>query len=414
MYYYNAIIYNINIQYLLFNMQNEKLIVNEENIKYFTDDDLNNIINNTINNNKYTESIITKIGINIREFINNIKDTSINTIENLDKDINILITNIQNKIKNNITLIAKKAKEQFNNLTCSVEISKSIRKIFKHYFIYLQKFSVYSMQTNTINNEGYVEYINRFFCSSILDKIFPNLSNIDVIDINSNKPYLKGTFSTLVTNNINDIKNTIKNTIINNSKDISNDNNLDNAWNNFIDNLYIYYCILIIKYSNIKGYNIINDNKYDYIYYIIDGFSGRDKIILNNFVTAENKSKDLNTKDKKINEYNEIFRNYLLSQIDLIYNYLIDSISNIKIDDIYTYKMDKGILIKNDPYYKLNNEEIIKNLQNEINTEITDTIKNYNVIIKKLVLFKKNILIIVKSIMTMKNLIKIMMKKKIN
>lgn len=394
MYYYNAVIYNINIQYLILKNQNDRIIkinkteliyninitINKEGyniIKINDTIDKYNIINNDGYNINYKSEIIDRYKSNIKSSINTYITDNKSFISNNNKlnklkcymptiivDESSLKTISLNKLN---TLIA--AIHTDENLANYFNWGTNLNNLISYYETYLIK--VYSYKNSKISvNTSKPDSI--FNCNDIINTILSNFITNDKIDIikNLNFDTDKDIDKKSVTSFVNSLNKDIRDIIINNSKIITatdTQENYPNIFNKFIDNLYISYCILQIKYSNdyyIKNYN---DN-YNYI----DGlYTNIDTII--EFI-KNNLNMLLNVNIPTFNTGITTFKNFLLNKIDELYIDIIKDIKNvinIYLDSNFKSKLNDIII-----------DIIPVNIDTaKINNEINDSINNYNTII---------------------------------
>ena len=392
MYYYNAVIYNINIQYLILKNQNDRIIkinktelINNINNTITTNGYIIENINNTINNYfEFIINIINNDGYNINyksEIIDTYKyniKSSINTYIT-DNKLSIISYNKLNKLKCYMPTIIVDDKSSLKtislnnlkNLISDIHTDNSLSNYFNwgnnlnnlisYYETYLIK--VYSYENSIINESINTTKLNSIFNCNIIKTILPNLSDFitnDNIDIIKNLNF--DTDKDKVKKFVNSLNNNIRTTINDNSITITDtQNNYPNIFNKFIDNLYISYCILQIKYSNDYYTKNYNDN-YNYI----DGLYTKINTIIQ-FIN-NNLNMLLNVNIPTFNDGITTFKDFLLNKIDELY---IDII--------------KGI--KNDINFKSNLDTIIKDIipvdidTAKINNEINDSINNYNTII---------------------------------
>ena len=389
MYYYNAVIYNINIQYLILKNQNDRIIkinkihlinniittngYNIENINSIIDN--YNIINNDGYNINYKSEIITyksNIKSSINTYITNeLFIISNNKLNNLICSMPTITVDDKSSLKtislNKLnTLIA--AIHTYENLANYFNWGNNLNNLISYYETYLIK--VYSYENSNISvNTSKPDSI--FNCNDIINTILPNLSDFITnanIDIIKNLNFDTDTDKDKVKIFVNKLNKNIRDKIINNSKTITatdTQENYPDIFNKFIDNLYISYCILQIKYSNKYYTQNYNDN-YNYI----DGLYTKINTIIQ-FIN-NNLNMLLNVNIPTFNTGITTFKDFLLNKIDELY---IDIIKGIKND------------IKNDINFKSKLDNIINDIipvnidTAKINNEINDSINNYNTII---------------------------------
>lgn len=359
MYYYTAVIYNINIQYLILQKQNNRFILNN---KYYTKDDFTKYINYIflLNYNNYNKN--DGYNPNANNYLNSTIDDEIKSINPSSE--------LLDSIKNQIHILAS------DIIKLTSESTVGNMKISMQQFIY--------------------NIINTRFTKPIL------ISNTKV-NINTND----------ITTEIND---TIinYNIIINTSKDIiiafsKFNNSVEDKYNKFKDSDYDFYKEQNLLNDTINNYN--NElNKYsDVLWYyrkiIIFGFmlfmviililnlnvTNIIKIIiyiciliifillyyLNNITTKEKFTVCLNKNEINVGKFtpNIYYNNYYLTLNQ--YLYYIDYLSGIKYDD--------NIIKKN----KINNYISILTIERQQKKEIYK-LKNIN-LENAIDIFKKTI-----------------------